>query len=282
MANDHFLPWFVGDFMASTATWTGPERGLYIQLLGIQWSAGSLPSDLMRLARAVNYTIEEFQALWPIMASKFGNGDGKLTNSRLEKIRTYNSRLQEARKSKAKAAAAARWHPSMPQAMLRQSSMHVSDPIRSDPNPNRTEPSKNTTARKRARLSEEPEGFAEFRQVYPPRAGSQPWQRAIKCWRALIGEGIEPTALIAGAKRYAAYIAATGREHTETVLQAATFLGPEKHFENLYPAPAKPESAWDEIQRLNGGHDASSRVFDAEPSRPSLAAPFRPLRSGSA
>lgn len=139
--------------------------------------------------------------------------------------------------------------------------------------------SRNTTAGKPARLIEEPEGFAEFRQTFPPRAGSQPWQRAIKAWRARIGEGVAPGAIIAGAKRYREFILATGKEGTETVLQAATFLGPDRHYENLYPAPAKPESAWDEIQRLNGGHDGTRRIFEAEPSRPALAAPFQPVRS---
>jgi uncharacterized protein YdaU (DUF1376 family) len=96
-AKDHFMPLYVGDFLAATATWTGPERGLYLQLLMFQWSAGELPSDIDRLARAVNYTTPEFKVLWPTLRSKFQNGDGKLTNLRMEEIRAKNLDVQKSR-----------------------------------------------------------------------------------------------------------------------------------------------------------------------------------------
>jgi uncharacterized protein YdaU (DUF1376 family) len=286
MATDHYLPWFVGDFMASTATWTGPERGLYIQLLGCQWSAGSLPADLPRLARAVNYELPEFLALWPTVAPKFKNGDGRYTNLRLEEIRAKNEALNAARSAKAKVAADARWHaPSNAQAMQTHPpsicSTMPSDPIRSESG-TEPKPTKNTSARKRARESEEPEGFAEFRKTFPIRAGSQPWQRAVKCWRARISEGASVSEILAGARRYAAYISATGKERTDMVLQAATFLGPDRHYQNLYPAPKAAESAWDEIQRATGGSsNGSGRVFEGtESDRPALASPFGFIRGG--
>jgi hypothetical protein len=143
-----------------------------------------------------------------------------------------------------------------------------------------TEAPKSTSARKRASESEEPDGFAEFRKTFPIRAGSQPWQRAIKCWRARVSEGASVSEILAGARRYAAYIAATGKERTDMVLQAATFLGPDKHYQNLYPAPKAAETAYEEIQRLNGGHsNGSGRVFEgAEPGRAVVESPFRPFR----
>ena len=143
-----------------------------------------------------------------------------------------------------------------------------------------SERTKNPSARKRANADEEPEGFAEFRQLYPPRAGSQPWTRAVRAWRARVAEGAQVADILAGTRRYAKYIAATGKERTEMVLQAATFLGPDRHYQNLYAAPKAPESAWDEIQRLNGGQNHAGRVFEAEPGRAALAAPLGAVRRG--
>lgn len=97
MSHEHYLPFFVGDFLASTATWTGPERGLYLQLLAFQWTSGPLPCDHGRLALALHYDLKEFQKLWPVMAKKFQNGDGALINPRLETVREKNAEIQIAR-----------------------------------------------------------------------------------------------------------------------------------------------------------------------------------------
>lgn len=110
LATDHFLPLYVGDFLASTSTWSGPERGLYIQLLMLQWGAKKLPNDLLKLSRAVGYTKAEFDELWPIMAEKFKEQDGFLLNPRLEEIRSRNAEIVEARKIAGQRGANARWN----------------------------------------------------------------------------------------------------------------------------------------------------------------------------
>ena len=80
--------------------------------------------------------------------------------------------------------------------------------------------------------------LAEFKAIYPLRAGQQPWVRAKKAANARIVEGHTPTEFIEGAKRYAAFVRATGKERTEFVQQAATFLGPSKPFLEDWEAPA--------------------------------------------
>jgi hypothetical protein len=84
------------------------------------------------------------------------------------------------------------------------------------------------------------EWFGELRDVYPKRAGSQPWTRAQRAANARISEGHRPQEFIDGAKRYAAFCRATGKIGTETVMQAATFLGPDKEFLNPYSLPETP------------------------------------------
>jgi len=76
----------------------------------------------------------------------------------------------------------------------------------------------------------EPEWWLEFKSAYPERTGDQGWRKAQRAAHARISEGHTPTEFIDGAKRYAAFVAASGKSGTEFVKQAATFLGPEKPF----------------------------------------------------
>lgn len=75
-----------------------------------------------------------------------------------------------------------------------------------------------------------PAWFSEFRLAYPPRAGSQRWRDAERAANSRVSEGHQPRELIDGAARYARFCAAQGKLRTEYVLQAATFLGPNKQF----------------------------------------------------
>jgi uncharacterized protein YdaU (DUF1376 family) len=262
MSKEHYLPLFVGDFMASTATWTGPERGLYLQLLAFQWASGPLPCDLERLARAVNYGVPEFQKLWPIMASKFNNGNGALTNPRLEAIRDKNAQIQLARAEAGRVGGLQRV------ANLKQNPSNR-QPSVSDPKPILNP--KTIKAGKPA----DPEWFIEFKSVYPPRSGDQNWRKALSHSNARISEGYATTEFIAGARRYAEFLKITGDIGTQYVKAAATFLGPGKPFLLPWTPPTPKESLFDEMTRLNSG---APHVRDTDESLPALAAPVRDVR----
>ena len=98
MADDHYFPLFWGDFLAATGTWSGPQRGLYVQLLAHQWSSGPLPDDLEALAIAVGYKPSEFMVLWRVVGQKFKKSSRGLVNDRVEEIRRKNSEIREARR----------------------------------------------------------------------------------------------------------------------------------------------------------------------------------------
>lgn len=87
MSKQPFMPLFFGDFLASTAEWSGEERGVYLLLLGHQWSLGSLPTDLRRLCRLVDWDPDQFDACWRMVSTKFDERDGRLYNRRLEEHR---------------------------------------------------------------------------------------------------------------------------------------------------------------------------------------------------
>ena len=106
-----FMPLFFGDFLASTTTWDGEERSLYLLLLAYQWAAGPLPKDERRLARMCQYDFDRFQSLWVgIVRSKFDETDDGLVNPRLEDHRQKALSISKKRAEIGKAGAAKRWH----------------------------------------------------------------------------------------------------------------------------------------------------------------------------
>jgi uncharacterized protein YdaU (DUF1376 family) len=105
-----FMPLFFGDFLASTPTWDGEERALYLLLLAYQWSAGPLPDDVRRLARMAGYEYEKFECLWlNVVRSKFDATSEGLVNPRLEDHRQKALAISKKRAELGKAGAARRW-----------------------------------------------------------------------------------------------------------------------------------------------------------------------------
>lgn len=97
MSKQPFMPLFFGDFLASTAEWSGEERALYLLLLSYQWSMGSLPTDSKRLAKLVDYERRVFDGLWEMVSKKFVDQDGRLFNLRLESHRERSKQIGEIR-----------------------------------------------------------------------------------------------------------------------------------------------------------------------------------------
>jgi hypothetical protein len=107
-----------------------------------------------------------------------------------------------------------------------------------------------------------PDWMLDFKLSYPERAGDQNWRGALRAANARLAEGHTADEFLAGAKRYAAFIQATGKNATEYVKQAASFLGPSKPFLLPWNPPAKAENASERILRhLNGG---SAQVIEHE------------------
>ncbi|ELP3960576.1 helix-turn-helix domain-containing protein [Escherichia coli] len=90
-----------------------------------------------------------------------------------------------------------------------------------------------------ARQEYSPE-FEQAWQEYPKRAGGNSKSAAFKAWKARLREGIKPETMLDGVRRYAAWVRATGNTGTQFVKQAATFFGPDRHFEEFWQQPAAP------------------------------------------
>jgi len=270
MAKEPFLPLFFGDFLASTAEWEGEEKALYLLLLGYQWALGTLPSEPRRLCKLAGWDWSLFERCWDVVSSKFPEKDGRRANARLEGHRARSKEISEKRanagaKGGSVTQANAKQMLDASQAIASTLLSHPSHPIPSHPDPE-AEKNQKKISRAAAQPDAEPEGFVELQKEFPKRAGSHRWQDARKAYRARVGEGALPQAILAGVKRYAAFVKATGKEGTEYVQQAATFLGKNRGFELPWAPPAKPETAGDRLMRtLNGD---TSRVIEHEPEHP--------------
>ncbi|MDE5206129.1 helix-turn-helix domain-containing protein [Citrobacter amalonaticus] len=82
--------------------------------------------------------------------------------------------------------------------------------------------------------------FEQAWQAYPKRAGGNSKAAAFKAWKARLKDGVKPEDMLAGVKRYAAYVRTTGSVGTQYVKQAATFFGPDRHFEEAWQTPSAP------------------------------------------
>ncbi|WP_320704774.1 helix-turn-helix domain-containing protein [Enterobacter asburiae] len=80
--------------------------------------------------------------------------------------------------------------------------------------------------------------FEQAWQAYPKRAGGNSKAAAWKAWKARIKDGVNTEAMLDGVNRYAGYVRATGSAGTQYVKQAATFFGPDRHFEESWQAPS--------------------------------------------
>lgn len=90
-------------------------------------------------------------------------------------------------------------------------------------------------------------------QAYPKRAGGNSKAAAFKAWNARLKDGVKPEVMLAGVKRYAAYARATGSAGTQYVKQAASFFGPDRHFEESWQVPSAPGGGHNgTIARLSG------------------------------
>lgn len=121
MSTQPFLPLFFGDLLASTATWEGEERALYVLLLAYQWTAGPLPLEKKRIAKMCQYELKKFSSLWDVVGRKFVEQGGGLVNLRLEEHRTKAKEISDKRaaagaKGGAKTQANAKQTPSNEQA----------------------------------------------------------------------------------------------------------------------------------------------------------------------
>lgn len=202
MAKEPFLPLFFGDFLASTAEWEGEERGLYLLLLGYQWSLGSLPVEPRRLCKLAGWDWALFERCWKTVETKFPAKDGRLANDRLESHRARSKEISQKRASAGAIGgsvtqANAKQMLDASKAIASTLLSHPSHPIPSQSNPSEPdseqrgdgEPKRAARAPTAKRLPEDFE-LTELRRAIARKEGADPDREFAKFtdhWRAASG-----------------------------------------------------------------------------------------------
>jgi hypothetical protein len=112
------------------------------------------------------------------------------------------------------------------------------DQTRPRPRPEKNPSASPTPLRVKVSRDADLSWWLDFKLAYPNRAGDQGWRKAQRAAQARLDDGHTSDEMIEGAKRYAAFIDATGKTNTEYVKQACTFLGPDKPFLLPWKLPA--------------------------------------------
>jgi uncharacterized protein YdaU (DUF1376 family) len=249
MATDHYLPLFVGDFLASTALWDGPEKALYGLCLMVEWASGPLPADASRLARILGYEKNEFDNLWITVGKKFKRSHGGLINDRLETVRENNYKIQENKSSNARDAALKSWE----SRRARKATADANACAKEDANayanamhPNRTEPNQsdpNRVSERHTPLGCEPRSGPTPEKILAayPHTPNGSGMAALKAIEFLISSGeAQPVELLDGAMRYALFVAAGGVSGTQFVKSPHRFFAPTRP-----DCPAPWSQAWE-------------------------------------
>lgn len=119
---------------------------------------------------------------------------------------------------------------SQPPDSLNPDSLNPECRLSDSPNPDCGKPPSAGPQADTASVDAYPPEFEALWSAYPKRVGDNPKRKAYHAWRARLKEGVTAEAIADGVQRYASFLRAGGKEHTEFVKQAATFFGPDRPF----------------------------------------------------
>ncbi|HKS76809.1 MAG TPA: replication protein [Terriglobales bacterium] len=93
------------------------------------------------------------------------------------------------------------------------------------------------------RAQKNPE-FEEVWRLYPKRDGGNSKADALKAWNARVKAGVAPSEMLAGLKRYIAYLERKGDIGTPYVKQAVTFFGKSAHYAEAWGQKMEGDAEW--------------------------------------
>lgn len=264
-----FFPFYPADWLAdpNVRAMTLEQQGAYINLLATAWVGGPLPDDVGELAKLTGADPQHFIAeIWPKLSGCWHQNGAGLVNRRLEEERAKALDLYERRRRGGQARARqmhqtslhlegtskkepgqaegtsegpspattpdATPQPVEPNGDARTAvATQLEDSSSKSPSPS-PPPKDNTLGRSGG--SSGPllydDDFEDLWSRYPKRSGGNPKREAWKAWRTRRGAGVAQAELVEAVDNYRAFVRSTGKEGTEHVMQARTFLGPNERW----------------------------------------------------
>lgn len=108
----HWMPLWIGDYLADTAQLNGEQHGCYLLLLMSQWRVGSIPDDPDQLAQICHLSAKYYgRSIRPVLERYFRlYADGTWRNAKCAELKEAAEIKVNKANIKAREAAILRWH----------------------------------------------------------------------------------------------------------------------------------------------------------------------------
>lgn len=227
----NYYPHHIGDYLRDTAHLTIVEHGAYRRMLDLYYaSEKALPLDLEWLCRLIRAEeTQERDAVHFVLTHYFSKKADGWHNKRADEEIAKNKPRAKAARINGKLGGRPKTQRVISENPV--GTQMVSEKVKSG-NPDESSQNQNQNQINTS---------AEFEKIwacFPSRVGSNSKAKALKAFRARLDEGCSAEEMLAGVKRYAAFIRATGKENTQYVKMAASFLGPDKEFREPWEIPS--------------------------------------------
>jgi uncharacterized protein YdaU (DUF1376 family) len=116
LSADIWMPFYIGDYLASTQHLSAEQSGAYLHLLMHQWKTGPLPLDIEVLRRISRVDRDAWSSAWAMLEHFFKRTEAGYIQNRLEREKKISQEKQESTTIRAKNAAAKRWPTKTPDA----------------------------------------------------------------------------------------------------------------------------------------------------------------------
>jgi uncharacterized protein YdaU (DUF1376 family) len=260
-----YMPLFVADYLADTAHLSAAEHGAYLMLIMNYWQREKpLPADDRKLARIARMSDDEWAAAKPTLAEFFVVED-EWRHARIDQEIAVAQQKSAKAKASARASVAARQANAERPLNDRSADAELLGEDREgkkEPLPESKSSTTNVRSVDKPTRPVPDSHFEEFWKAYPHRGeASDPRKPAKDKFDRAVKRGVDPAAIIAGAKRFAEIEHRAGRAGTEKCAQAVTWLNQERW--NDYAAaaqPARPEQIFVKLgteewfDRIAAGH----------------------------
>jgi uncharacterized protein YdaU (DUF1376 family) len=180
----HWMPLYIGDYLADTRRLTLTEHGAYLLLIFDYWRSGPLPDSDRELARILGVTLPTWKKLAPTLRPMFQTEGELLRHKRIDEERAKAESVRANAVDRARHAADMRWHrddassnapsnarsnaPSIQQAVLEQ--CPPPPPSTEEPKPLRAIPSRSP-------------GFDRFWKTWPASKRKVDRKKCADKWR---------------------------------------------------------------------------------------------------
>lgn len=263
-----YMPLFVADYLADTAHLSAAEHGAYLLLIMNYWQREKpLPADDRKLARIARMSDAEWSDARLNLSEFFEEQDGEWRHARIDE------ELSVAQQKSAKAKASARASVAARQANAERTlnDRSADGELLGEDREGKKDSPKSKSSTTNVRSVDKPtrpatdDKFEEFWKAYPHRGeAADPKKPAREKFDRALKRGVEPDAIIIGAKRFAEIERRAGRAGTEKCAQAVTWLNQDR-WQDYQPAPADQQPASVFVARGSEEWDAWSRHRGKEP-----------------